>query len=470
MLIWLAFDHAQRGMAYRFVKRASLPTLGQGEVKLGLYEVREGGATPDPGAQPRPAPRPSRDPGTPGTPRTPRPREKPAAGWTALDEPHRPASRAALVRRMKRDGVNYPQHLLKHKYLVRLSIYGAGGPQHRRSEIVVRLSSRPKAALGTGFADHRRRWGAQAGALHRCRPLPRPRNPYRSGRGWKRQPAGHVCPLQYGGLGWRNLIGAFTGTKVMFITAPWRPGRGKQLLWLAFDRPQDAMAFRPAKSPSGKPGKAYAKVRADKFVKGKAASGRHGSGPGGSGPRATPPGSWKPVPHRPGARRPAGAGWTPLRGRHLRVPKSTLYQTIKRDGFKNPGYLLRRRYLVRVQVTGATQRAETLLRFAVPPAQVVGKARARNRSGVQLGTPQACRRRGGPKAFCPLHFANIGWRNLKSGLQRRTVLVVTDPGGPGKTATTTLWLAFDRPQSRIFQKRAGRAPGKANVSIKRYRF
>ena len=468
MLLWLAFDHAQSGLAYRFVRRPSLPSFGKGKVRIDLYEVRDGGATPDPGARPRPTPRPQPDPGTqpdPGLPTDPdaRPRKGPGAGWTALSGGHRGTSRAALVRRMRRDGVSYPQHLLQHKYLVRLSIYGAGGPQQRRSEIVLRLSSRPKAALGTGMADHRRRWGAQAGPLDRCKRMPRPRNPYGRGRGWQSQPAGHVCPLQYGGLGWRNLIGAFTGKKVMFITAPWRPGRGKQLLWLGFDQPQDAMAFRPAQGPSGKPGKAYAKVRADKLVVGR--------GGGAPGARPDPPGTWKPVPPGSGAaRRPAGAGWTPLRGRHLKVPKNTLYYTIERDGFKNPGYLLAKRYLVRVKVTGATRRAETLLRFAAAPARGVGKARASSRSGVQLGTPQACRRRGGPQAFCPLHFANIGWRNLKSGLQKPTVLVVTDPGGPGKTATTTLWLAFDRPQGQIFQKRVRRAAGKANVSIKRYRW
>ena len=79
----------------------------------------------------------------------------------------------------------------------------------------MRLDSQPKAALGVAWSDHRRRWGAQIGPERRCRTLPAARNPY--GDTDRQRPQGHVCPIQYGGLGWRNLVSAFGATRVIAV-------------------------------------------------------------------------------------------------------------------------------------------------------------------------------------------------------------------------------------------------------------
>ena len=448
MLLWLAFDHSQTGLSYRFVRRATLPSFGQGDVRIRLYERGGDDGSPSPGVDPSPGP-------------TPRPRA-PGAGWTALGGAHQAIGRAALAQRMRQDGVTHPAYLLRFKYLVRLSITDAGGSHSRRSEVVVRFPSKAKAALGVAWSDHRRRWGAQVGPLSRCRRLPQPRNPYGSGGGWHRQPQGHVCPVQYNGLGWRNLIQAFSERQIMLVTAPWRAGRGNQLLWLGFDRAQDAMAYRAAVAAGhGHHGGIRARIQVQKYV----------VGPGAGGLQRTPPPTWHRLPGAPpdDGSPDAGSGWQSRSGQHLRVPRNTLYWTIRRDGFSNPWYLLRHHYLVRVELTSKDTRAETVLRFQGRPSQAVGQGRAASRSGTQVGSPARCRRSGRP-GYCPLHFANIGWRNLISGLTGAKVYFVTDPGGYGRTATTTLWLAFDQPQRSVQWKRAGAATGHAQIRIQRYRW
>jgi hypothetical protein len=417
MVLWLAFDESQSGLSHRFVMRPSLPTFGSGKLDLGFYAVGDGSPTP---ATPRP------------TPQTPGP------GWKPLGASHQITSRVILAARLRGDGIRAPAYLLRHRYLVRLSVTRAGGGQGQRSEVVVKMSQRPRAALGTAWGDHRQRWGAQLGTRQSCRPLPQANSPYgdRSPLKW------HACPMQYNALGWRNLISAFTSTQMMLITAPMGRGGGNQVLWLAFDKPQ-RLAYQPAvNDPAHR--SSLGSIVAEKFV--------HGQG------TATPPNG-------------GGHAWKTRSGAHQYVHRNQLYWTIRRDGFSNPWYLLSKRYLVRLQITATSPQSYTVLRFANIPGLAIGQgvAAGSSRSAVQAGTLAGCRAGSGRTPHCPLHFGNLGWRNLSSGLGGTDLLFVSSPGH-GQTATNTLWLAFDDPQSQILQRHLKSSRGKASVSITRYRW
>ncbi|MDY0005087.1 MAG: hypothetical protein RBU30_27560 [Polyangia bacterium] len=458
MVIWMAFDQPQTGMAHKLVVRNALPSLGGGKVSvelLGVTNREDQGPrpAPDPGPGPSPDPRPTPPPGL-------------NAGWSPLGGPPRTESRASLEAMMRRDGVAKPSHLLGHPYLVRLSIADAGGGGSRRSEVVVRLSGLPKAALGTAWSDHRQGWGAQLGSLDRCRRLPRARNPY-DDDGAREQPDGHVCPLQYNGLGWRNLIGGFGETEVMFVTAPNRTGKGNQLLWLAFS---EAPRLKLRSASSGVP--IHARVSAESFAVDHRSVPPAGPGPGPSpspapGPQAPEdPDGGDPTPGRGPSDR-----WVDQPGSHLQVEKNALYWTIRRDGFENPWHLLKARYLLRLEVKGEpSRRAETLVRFSTAPREAIGKGEGSSRSATQAGTEQACRKNPGRPTFCPLHYAGIGWRNLAGDLKGQTLLFVTDPGQGGPSPVTIVWLAFDAPEDRAQVQYSTAVQGRAQVELKRFRW
>jgi len=420
VVLWLAFDESQTGLSHKFVLRSSLPTFAKANLALGFYAVSDGsGLTPVP---------------RPGVPVTP------GAGWKKLGAAsHRVTTRVSLASRMRRDGVRAPAYLLKYRYLVRLSLTRAGGGQGYRSEVVVKMTNRPRAALGTAWGDHRRRAGAQVGARSVCRPLPRARNPYGGASGFQ----WHACPMQYNGLGWRNLISAFKSTEMMFVTAPMRRGGGNQVLWLGFDKPQ-TLAYRPSVNDASHSA-ALGRVYAEKFA--------HGLG--------------TIAPYAGG-----GHTWKNRSGAHQYLHRNQLYWKIRRDGFKNPWYLLKKRYLVRLQVTAASQRSHTVLRFANIPGMAVGQGTAAQstRSAVQAGTLSGCKATSGRTPHCPLHYGNLGWRNLTTGMQGKDLLFVNVPLGVGRTAATTVWLAFDNPQSVIRQRYLKTSRGRASVSITRYRW
>jgi hypothetical protein len=419
VVLWLAFNESQSGLSHKFVLRSSLPTFGKGNVSLGFFAVSDGSGI---------------------TPTRPVPPTTPAAGWKALGtSSHRAATRASLTTRMRRDGVRSPAYLLKYRYLVRLSLTGVGGGRSNRSEVVVKMSSRPRAALGTAWSDHRRRGGAQLGTRKACRALPRARNPYHGTSPMQR----HACPMQYNGLGWRNLISAFTSTEMMFVTAPRRRGGGNQVLWLAYNMAQ-TLSYQPAvNTPAHRT--SAGSVRAEKFVLGSATTTPHAGG---------------------------GHVWKNRSGAHQYVNKKNLAWQIRRDGFTNPWYLLKKRYLVRLRITAASQRSYTVLRFANIPGMAIGRgvAARSNRSAVQTGTVAGCKAAAGRRPHCPLHFGNLGWRNLSTGMQGKDLLFVNIPLGFRQSAVTTVWLAFDNPQSLIRQRFLKTARGKASVSIKRYRW
>ncbi len=55
-------------------------------------------------------------------------------------------------------------------------------------------------------------------------------------------------------------------------------------------------------------------------------------------------------------------------------------------------------------------------------------------------------------------------------MRGKDLLFVNAPLGNGRNATTTVWLAFDTPQSNIRQRYLKNARGKASAYITRYRW
>ena len=452
VVLWLTFDQSQSGLSHRFVLRPTLPTFGRGRLSVQLYSVQA-----QDGLQPIPSPR------LPGT-------VKP--GWSPLGSGrHRRIDRAALTSRMRRDGVARPDYLLRHRYLVRLSVSGAGGGSGQRSEVVVKMNHQPKGALGVAWGDHRRRWGAQIGGTSKCSAMPRPNNPYGDHDRLSQGPRWHSCPVQYNGLGWRNLISAFQEKQVMIVTAPFSTGRGNQLLWLAFDKPQPGLAYRLAANDSAHRA-AVGRIVAQKFVLGAARSLPWGPGTGApTGPLPTTPDTGPTTPDT-GSTTP-GAGLQSLSGTHQSLQRNQLYWKIQRDGFKNPWYLLRNRYLVRVRIRATGQRADTLLRFSEAPLAAVGKGESSQstRSSIQVGTRAKCGQLDASRTpRCPLHYGNLGYRNLITGLKGRNLVFVSIPPGHGQTATQTLWLAFDNPQSVVGLRHLPSGAAPASVTINRFRW
>jgi hypothetical protein len=433
--LWLAFDTAQTGLRHRFVHRAGLPSFGGGQLAIQLFALG-----PQAGTDPAP---PARDPAA-------------APGLVPLGGRHRPTDRAALERRMRQDGVTAPAHLLKHKYLIRMGVYRAGGTDGRRSEVIVQMARRPAAVLGIAWSDHRQAWGAQLGAASACKAVPRHQNPYWGGGGEAAGGTTYNCPVHYNGLGWRNLVGAFTDTRVMLVTAPSAAQGGNQLLWLGFDAPEDGFGYQ---APAGD---ARGQVSAEKFVVGAAGDLPGWDGGAGAGPPAAAPPKRSPAPPT------APAGDT-LRGQHVVQPRATLHQAILRDGFTNPDYLLAHRYLVRLEVSAEGQSAETVLRLGAIPRRAVGQGRAASgsRSAVQAGVLARCRPASG-QGMCPLHYAGLGWRDLGSGLADRQLFVRLIPGGADQTASTVLWLAFDAPEPALGVERLADVAGRARVQVQRY--
>jgi len=286
--------------------------------------------------------------------------------------------------------------------------------------------------------------------------VPRHQNPYWGGGGEAAGGTSYNCPVHYNGLGWRNLIGAFTDRRVMLVTAPTAARGGNQLLWLGFDAAEDGLGYV---APSGD---ALGQVTAEKFVVGGGRDLPGWDGGAGSGPPAAAPPKRSPAP-------PAAAADDTLRGTHVQQSRATLQQAIQRDGFTNPDYLLAHRYLVRLEVSAEGQSAETVLRLGAAPRRAVGQgvAPSGNRSAVQAGVLARCRPASG-QGQCPLHYAGLGFRDLGSGLADPAIFVRLIPGAADRTASTVLWLAFDGPVPAIGVERLADVAGRAKVRVQRY--
>ena len=147
------------------------------------------------------------------------------SAWKRLDAPHGQIKGSALMRRLKKDGVRQPARLLKHKYLLRLEIRGAGGGSALHSEVVVRFRSKPGRALAKAWnAGGPQPGRAQLGAWGACKKRPRA--------------VGRTCPKQYNGKGFVDVTAAFSDRNMLFVHDPKRKGQGRTILWFAADRSQ----------------------------------------------------------------------------------------------------------------------------------------------------------------------------------------------------------------------------------------
>ena len=126
------------------------------------------------------------------------------SSWRRLDAPHVKATRARLARLLSRDGVPQPERLLRHRYLVRVEISGAGGGTALHSEVVIRFRSLPKRVLAKASNPGGPQPGrAQLGAFAACKTRP--------------GAVGRTCPLKYNGRGWVDVTRAFTHRNMLFL-------------------------------------------------------------------------------------------------------------------------------------------------------------------------------------------------------------------------------------------------------------
>ncbi len=215
-ILWFASARSQKYLWYYLVPKTAWPSYGSPRVRVKKFLVPKA-------APPARLPGTPLDPGNPGVLPRPRPnppvappvkvRPRPVNRWTTLTDLHQALSKAQLTRRMRADGVASPAYLLKHRYLLRVALTKAGGGSGSRTELLLRLKTRPKKGLGKAWCDRREMRRAQIGANGRCRTLPR-----RQGG-----PEGRRCPVHFNGLGWRTLSSAYTTNNMSIVTHPNNP-------------------------------------------------------------------------------------------------------------------------------------------------------------------------------------------------------------------------------------------------------
>jgi hypothetical protein len=144
-------------------------------------------------------------------------------------------------------------------------------------------------------------------------------------------------------------------------------------------------------------------------------------------------------------------------------------------------YLRRFTHLVRISISntggGSGRRSEVVMRFGEPIALALGKAWADSHEmgRAQIGTPKTCRTglyRNLPSGWrtCPVHFNNLGWRNLTRGLANKKVVLFINQPARAYRGHTVVWLGFrkDPGAVRVYHyKRAGRytlGSGRLNVT------
>jgi hypothetical protein len=493
-IVWVATDEPQKRIWYYVIPGARKIEFGFGKLTIDKYEIEPKAAEDQPSGatdtSSDPAGSGETDPGSadpetadpetahpPERSREVRPVEPPVSRWQPTKTAHTPIDRSVLEQKMRSDGVPNPRYLLKHRYVVRFGIANTGGGSSSYSELIARFDSRPKRAVGKAWADRNDLGRAQMGAPDSCR------------RRTKRKDAlkkAHWCPVHFNGLGWRDLTKAFTSKKVLLINDPNNTGQGGVLIWAAFDRPQPGLMHRV---PPGLVGPSFGlgTVKVAKYeVRGSVRTSPHPS-PSPSpqpAPNPSPEEELKPPfpadestpgrtrdPAHP-RRAPRGARgtkkWKREGRRLITAPTWKIMRYVNRDRLRGGRTLLRYPYLVRVQLRstggGTGRRSEVGFRFASPIAKVYGKAWADSpqMGRAQIGLPRKCRTglyKNLPAGWrtCPVHFNNLGWRNLSSSVAgKKRMLLINQPGQPNK-AHTVLWLAFRRDPGPILVRRYEKA-------------
>jgi hypothetical protein len=461
-IAWVATDRPQKRIWYYVLPGAHKVKFGFGKLVIDKYAVTPASKA-DPAVPPNPVETDDPDATPPATKsHTPRP-QRAVSRWKMRSAGHRQLKRSRLLEKMQADRVPNPGFLLKHPYLVRLAIQKTGKGSASYSEVQVRFTSKPRRALGRAWADRNDLHRAQMGALSACR---------RRKKATGAMNKTHWCPVHFNGLGWRNLSGAFTAKTMLICNDPNNPGQAGTIIWAAFDKPQTNIAYR---IPPNVTGAAFGlgQVSLQKFFV------QRSGGPPHEPPAKKTDGR-QPV-HRfgSGTTRPnvtdkktktRANSWRTVAKKLIQANQGKILRYMRRDGLRGGRMLLRYPYLVRIQLRktggGTGRRSEVTLRFKNPISQVFGKAWADSpqMGRAQIGTPQTCRTglyKNLPRGWrtCPVHFNNLGWRSLSSGVAgKKTITLINQPAQPYR-AHTVLWLAFKKDPGPIqlrSHKKAGR--------------
>lgn len=434
-ILWAASDKLQTNMWYYVFEGLGDVRFGFGSINMRQFHVEE---KEEPSGDPAPLQiSPEKIPPTDEPPE-----EKPTVAEVRPephrrqihDEEHKSVSRSVLAERMRSDGVPNPEHLLRYPYLVRLLIDKTGGGSSTYSEVLVEFSSLPKRALGKAWADRNEVSRAQMGAQGDCRKRSDAQNAMRRT---------HLCPIHFNGLGWRNLQQAFTSKTILFTNNPNNPNRGGTLVWAAFDKPQNDLAHKIPDSISGT-SFGLGKVSVQKYRL-KDAPDR--------------------IAEKPAHRRDP---WKPHALTTEKVPAHRLAGVLRKQGLKAWAPLSRYRYLVMLVLRntggGTGRRSELGLRFGSPTRMALGRAWADDKAmgRAQIGAMNECRtgvHESLPPGWrtCPVHFNNLGWRDLSSSLSgKKEVLVINQPHNPNR-ANTVLLFAFDKDPGTIMVREFNKA-------------
>jgi len=430
-IIWFSFDQAQNRIAYDIIEKTTGNTFGFGKINARKYVIGE--------AEPPPPP--------PPPPVTP-----PGTNWNGyLDGGHQPMNRRAMRDMLIREGISDPRTLLGYPYLVRIEIKNTGGGSASHSEVLLKFTETPKAAIGKAWADQNERNRAEIGNLSSC-----PTGGY--------TPEGHRCPTKYNAAGWINLTNSVNkNDKVLIINDPNAGYRAGTIVWFAFSSAQTRIPYDIIEKTTGHTF-GFGKISAKKYqVK-----------------RAERP---TPRPPQPIAVTPPGSKWDGVLGSTpQKVTRKRIMEIVAADGLNvPPGFFSAAEY-VRVEISntggGRASHSEVLLGFKRPPKAAFGKAwaDANDRHRAQIGNLGNCRAGGSyaPEGHtCPKNFNGMGWVNVTNAVKKGTkVLIINDPNA-GNRANTIIWFAFKKPggpiQYDIIEKKTGQTFGFGKISAKRYR-
>ena len=184
--------------------------------------------------------------------------------------------------------------------------------------------------------------------------------------------------------------------------------------------------------------------------------------------------------HFPTRKAPPKNNWKP-RAKKLNVLAPwQLSRTLRRDRIRGGRVLMRYPYLVRLELRntggGTGRRSEVGLRFKASIRLALGKAWADNSAmgRAQIGAMRECRTgiyKSLPPGWrtCPVHFNNLGWRDLSSKLSgKKKILVINQPRNP-KKANTILWFGFQKDPGpvlvKLFKKAGRYTLGAGKMSI-----
>jgi len=459
-IIWAASEKPQENMWHYVFQGSKAIPFGFGRINAKLFQIKDSGDEPSVTTPPS-TPDESGPESTTAITGEPKRQD-----WKLHDKEHKPVSRSKIIEELKKDGVPNPAYMLSHRYLVRLLLNNTGGGSSSYSEVMVKFPDTPQKALGKAWADRKEANRAQIGALGECRKKPTSKGAMKST---------HICPFHFSGLGWRNLVGAFTAKTIFLINNPNNNNKGGTLLWAAFDKPQDSIAH---KIPDGLAGPSFGlgNLSVKKYaIKGAKTEPHPVSPPTKQRPRGLDSPERDPrdidssfTPRPP--REPPKSKWTVHKTSLKTLTPWQLARLLRKERLRGGTILTRYAYLVRVEIQntggGAGRRSEVGLKFKSRIRSVLGKASADDPAmgRAQIGPMSSCKAgkyRNLPPGWrtCPVHYNNLGWRDLSSKISgHNKILIINQPRKPHK-ANTTLWFAFTQNPGPImvrhFQK-AGR--------------